>query len=99
MIDKIQGTPPSALSPAASAANSGDASLRAAAEALEANFLAEMLKSTGLGNSGSEFGGGVGEEQFNSFLVQAQAKEIAASGGLGLAEHLFEALKVRANAE
>lgn len=72
-----------------------DQALRAAAEKLEASFLAEMLKNAGLGKTQSQFGGGVGEEQFSSFLVRAQAEEIAKSGGLGLAEHIFEALKER----
>ncbi len=71
-----------------------DADLREAAIALEATFLAEMLKSAGLGETSSSFGGGAGEDQFQSFLIEAQAKEMAASGGIGLAQSLFEALKV-----
>lgn len=70
-----------------------DAALRAAAQKLEATFLAEMLKSAGFGEGRKSFGGGAGEDQFSSFLVQAQAEEIVASGGLGLSEALFEALK------
>lgn len=72
-----------------------DAALRAAAQKLEATFLAEMLKSAGMGESRQSFGGGSGEDQFSSFLVQAQAEKIVAAGGLGLAESLFEALKER----
>ncbi len=74
-----------------------DARLRNAAVALEASFLAEMLKSAGLGAESSAFGGGIGEEQFSSFLREAQAKEMAQAGGIGLAESLFFALKERAN--
>jgi len=74
-----------------------DAKLMDAAQALEAGFLAEMLKSAGLGESRSEFGGGLGEEQFSSFLRQAQAEEMAQRGGIGLAEALFEAMKARAD--
>jgi len=70
-----------------------DAKLREAAEQLEANFLAEMLKSAGLGASRETFGGGAGEDQFSSFLRQAQAEEMVKSGGIGLAERLFEALR------
>ncbi|MFL4469463.1 rod-binding protein [Tateyamaria armeniaca] len=76
-------------------ANKHDTALRAAAEKLEATFLAEMLKSAGLGETRDAFGGGAGEDQFSSFLVQAQAEEMVAAGGLGLAEALFEALKER----
>ena len=75
-----------------------EAEMRAAADQLEANFLAEMLKSAGLGKPQESFGGGAGEEQFASFLVRAQAEEMVRSGGIGLAERIFEALKERTNA-
>ncbi|MDA5095106.1 rod-binding protein [Aliiroseovarius sp. KMU-50] len=71
--------------------------LRQAAKNLEATFLAEMLKVAGVGKSRESFGGGAGEDQFSSFLVQAQAKEMVNAGGIGLAESLFEALKERSN--
>ena len=69
--------------------------LRAAAQELEASFLAEMLKAAGLGEARSAFGGGAGEDQFASFLVQEYARGIARSGGIGLTESIFEALKER----
>ncbi|MDF0601940.1 rod-binding protein [Psychromarinibacter sp. C21-152] len=72
-----------------------DADLHRAARALEATFLTEMLKSAGFGETRDSFGGGVGEDQFSSFLVRAQAEEMARAGGIGLAESLFEALKER----
>ncbi|MEM6309067.1 MAG: rod-binding protein [Pseudomonadota bacterium] len=75
--------------------NKRDAALRVAAQKLEATFLAEMLKSAGLGETREAFGGGSGEDQFSSFLVQAQAEKIVDAGGLGLAEALFDALKER----
>ena len=43
--------------------------MREAAVALEATFLAEMLKSAGLGRGADAFGGGEGEDQFASFLL------------------------------
>ncbi len=67
--------------------------LRDAATELEAAFLTEMLKSAGLGESRESMGGGAGEDQFGSFLVRAQAEQIARNGGIGLAETLFNALK------
>lgn len=70
-----------------------DANLRKVAVELETVFLAEMLKSTGLGRSPDSMNGGVGEDQFSSFLVQAQAEKISQNGGIGLAETLFHALK------
>lgn len=66
--------------------------LRDISEKLEATFLAEMLKSAKFGETPEAFGGGIGEDQFASFLRQAQADEMAKSGGIGLAENLFTAL-------
>ncbi len=74
-----------------------DQALREAAQKLEASFLAEMLKSAGLGKSRGQFGGGAGEDQFASFLVQEQAMAMVKAGGIGLSESLFEALKERDN--
>ncbi len=70
-----------------------DSQLMDAAKELEATFLAEMLKSAGLGKVPEAFGGGVGEEQFGSYLRLEQARAIVDSGGIGLAESLFEAMK------
>lgn len=70
-----------------------DAKLRDAAQKLEATFLAEMLKAGGVGAPRETFGGGAGEEHFASFLREAQANEMVKSGGIGLAEALFEAMK------
>lgn len=66
-----------------------------AAQELEAGFLAEMLKSAGLGKSRGTLGGGAGEDQFASFLVQEQAMQLVRSGGIGLSETIYEALKDR----
>lgn len=74
-----------------------DAALREAAQKLEASFLAEMLKAAGLGQSRESFGGGAGEDQFGSFLVQEQALQMVRAGGIGLSEALFETLKEREN--
>jgi Rod binding domain-containing protein len=71
--------------------------LRQAAQELEASFLAEMLKSAGLGKSRESFGGGTGEDQFSTFMIRAQATEMAKAGGIGLAESLYHALKERQN--
>ncbi len=74
-----------------------DNALRAAARELEASFLAEMLKSAGLGKPRQSFGGGEGEDQFGSFLRTEQAREMVKAGGIGLAESLYEALKEKSN--
>ena len=67
--------------------------LMEAAKKLEASFLAEMLKSAGLGKTSESFGGGEGEDQFSSFLIQEHALAIVENGGIGLAETLFHSLK------
>jgi hypothetical protein len=72
-----------------------DAALRRAAQEIEAAFLAEMLKHAGLGEAREAFGGGAGETQFASLLRDEQASALAAQGGIGLAERLFEQLKGR----
>ncbi|WP_373456015.1 rod-binding protein [Tropicibacter sp. Alg240-R139] len=79
------------------AETSNDRALRDVAQKLEATFLAEMLTSAGLGKSRSLTGGGAGEDQFQSFLVRQQAEQIAKSGGIGLSETLFNALKESQN--
>lgn len=75
--------------------SSSDTALMAASQELEAQFLSEMLKSAGLGEAPEGFGGGAGEEQFSSFLRMEQARSITKSGGIGLAETIFNALKER----
>lgn len=67
-----------------------------AAKELEAVFLAEMLKTAGFGKPLEGFGGGIGEEQFSSVLVDHQARAFADRGGIGLAERIFEAMAERA---
>ncbi|WP_394155467.1 rod-binding protein [Loktanella salsilacus] len=73
-----------------------DEKLMAAAQQLEATFLSEMLKAAGFDAANGAFGGGNGEDGFASFLRDAHAENIIASGGIGLAESLFHAIKVRA---
>ena len=74
--------------------------LRERAEALESAFLAEMLRHSGLGSGPGEgfstlrgpFGGGIGEEQFGSFLREAMAQQMVRTGGIGLTESLLRAM-------
>ena len=71
--------------------------LRAKAQALEAAFLSEMLAHAGLDGPKGAFGGGEGEDHFQSFLRQAQAEAMAKRGGIGLGEQIFNLLKGQAN--
>ncbi|MCX7645337.1 MAG: rod-binding protein [Rhodobacteraceae bacterium] len=95
MIPGLPATPSPPPSSPAARQGQGDAALRAAAERLEATFLAEMLKAAGVGAPRQSFGGGPGEDQFASFLREEQARAMVGAGGIGLAESLFEALKER----
>ena len=67
--------------------------LREKAKELEASFLSEMLKYSGVGKPLDSFGGGVGEEQFASFLCDEYGRAMAESGGVGLAESIFHSLQ------
>jgi flagellar protein FlgJ len=82
---------PVSLSPAPEPGPPAESRLRAAAQDLEATFIAEMLRA-----AGAERQAGLGEEDgespFASFLLDARAREIAKAGGLGLAEVLFQSL-------
>ena len=68
-----------------------------AAQELESTFLSEMLKAMNFGAMSGGLGSNSGAEQFGSFLRDAQARELTLSGGIGLAEALFEALVARAD--
>lgn len=91
MIPSISHGPPTP------AAATSDQRLRDLSIKLEATFLAEMLGHTGMGKAPDGFGGGIGEDQFASFLRTAQAEAMAKAGGIGLAEHLFRAMTAGAN--
>lgn len=91
MIEAISA--PSSLPPKPNT----DQKLRDLSQELEATFLAEMLKTAGLGKARDSFGGGVGEDQFSSFLLQNQAKALVQNGGIGLAEQIFQSLKASSN--
>lgn len=83
---------PTILSPAVASVAAPPDPLRVKAAQLETAFLSEMLSYAGLGAMEGSFGGGIGEEQFASFLRQEQAAAMVDRGGIGLAESLFRAM-------
>ncbi|MEM6609217.1 MAG: rod-binding protein [Pseudomonadota bacterium] len=87
--------PPQVAERAARVPNDPERQLRAAAEELEAAFLSEMLKQARFGEARGAFGGGIGEDQFASFLRDEHARAIVSGGGIGLAQTIFEALVAR----
>jgi flagellar protein FlgJ len=68
------------------------AQLMQKAQELETRFLSEMLAHTGLDAQTGGFNGGIGEDQFASFLRESQAKAMVDRGGLGLAQSIFQSL-------
>ena len=74
------------------------AQLMKKAQELEASFLSEMLAHTGLDAQTGPFSGGIGEDQFASFLRDVQAKAMVKQGGLGLAHSIFQSLVRRDDA-
>ena len=83
----------SALPAAPARTQASEDQLREKAKELEASFLAEMLKYSGVGKPLDSFGGGVGEEQFASFLCDEYGRAMADAGGIGLAESIFHSLQ------
>jgi len=77
-------TGPPAGAPLASPAQR--ARIQASAQAFEAQLLSMMMKPMfeGLDASGP-FGGGMGEETFRGFLLEAIGTQVAKAGGVGLA--------------
>jgi len=62
------------------------------AKNLEIAFISEMLSFVGMKEISEDFGGGVGESQFQSFLREQHAKLIVEKGGLGLTEQFANSL-------
>lgn len=70
--------------------------LKALAQEFEAAFLAQMLKDAGFAKAPDGFGGGMGEDQMQSFLIEEQARIMARAGGIGLGETVFKYLTAQA---
>jgi Rod binding domain-containing protein len=84
--------PPATGTPPLTALSAKDQKLMAKARELETSFLSEMLNYAGLDDSRDSYFGTSGEDQFGSFLRDAQAKQMVDKGGIGLAESLFHSL-------
>ncbi len=76
--------------------------MRQAAQAFEAQALAQLLGPifATVDTSKTVMGGGPGESTWQPMMVDAMAKRIAAAGGLGLAQPVLrEMLRMQANRE
>ncbi|MBU1376657.1 MAG: rod-binding protein [Alphaproteobacteria bacterium] len=80
---------PNLLSPTAQTTTASLAHSKAkdAGQKFEAQFLSTMFQHMfeGLDTNGP-FGGGAGEEMFRSMMTEAMGKQVAKSGGIGLAD-------------
>jgi len=86
---------------AASKTPHNEKAARAAAESFEAVFLAQMLNTMfeTIPKDGM-FSGGQGEEMFRGMQVEQFGKEIAKSGGVGIADSIFaEIIKLQEAAD
>jgi flagellar protein FlgJ len=88
----MQLSPTAPTAPLAAPPTDRRAVLMEKAKALESAFLSEMLSYAGVDAPEGAFSGGVGEDQFASFLRDAQARAMVDHGGIGLAEKLFQSL-------
>jgi peptidoglycan hydrolase FlgJ len=82
--------PPALLQPATGATSAAELAKRGqikqTAQKFEASFLSVMLQQMFEGTEASApFGGGPGEQMFKSFLTEAMANKMVASGGIGVA--------------
>ena len=69
--------------------------LRASAQKLEASFLAEMLKYTGITKMPEGFNGGPGEAAFSDFLLHEYADSISRTRAIGLADQIYRSISER----
>lgn len=65
--------------------------IRTVSRDLEAAFLAEMLRHSGLDRPSEAFGS-PGEDAFAGFAADLRAKAMVERGGIGLAEHIFRTI-------
>lgn len=80
---------PALLAPTGPATTADLARSRAkdVAQKFEAQFLSAMLQQMFAGvETDGPFGGGHGEEMFRSIMTEAMGKEMARTGGIGLAD-------------
>ncbi|PRY91535.1 rod binding protein [Donghicola tyrosinivorans] len=71
--------------------------IKTAAKELEVTFATQMLKAAGFDKPQETFGGGAGEAQFSSFLLETRARALVDAGGFGLARQLETALQKMEN--
>ncbi len=91
----VAALPAKALPPGARGKTESE--IKKTAQDFEAAFIAQLLGDMFKGvETSAPFNGGAGEDAFKSFFMEAVAKQMAAAGGLGLADDLTrEMLKMQ----
>lgn len=74
-----------AKTPASAAELAMRGQIKETAQSFEASFLTQMMAPMFEGLGDGEFSGGHGEQMVRGFLLDAMGKQIARSGGVGLA--------------
>ena len=70
--------------------NKDHQAMRKAAEEFEQTFLTTMMESMFAGvETSAPFGGGHAEQQFRSVLLGEYAKDMAKTGGIGIADEVY----------
>jgi peptidoglycan hydrolase FlgJ len=91
---------PSIVAPAAAPPSPEEMQTRAkiaeTAKLFEANIMSSLMQAMFEGVDAGTFGGGHGEQQFKSMLVDAFAKQTVKAGGMGVADQVArEMLKMQ----
>jgi Rod binding domain-containing protein len=84
---------PAVAATASAVAQDVHAKARAVAEEFEAVFLNAMMQPMfSAANEGGPFGGGPATGVWRSMLTDEYAKSFSASGGIGIADHVYRSL-------
>ena len=95
IIESVRNSQNGVGVPSASAASADVDPLRISAQKLEASFLAEMLRYTGVAKMPESFNGGPGEAAFSDFLLHEYADSISRTRSIGLADQIYRSLSER----
>ena len=86
LLQPMAAKPATAAAPMSAAESAKRAAIHKTATDFEASFLSQMLGHMFDGvETEAPFGGGAGEAMYKSFLTEAFAKQMAKSGGVGVA--------------
>ncbi|MGE0119143.1 MAG: rod-binding protein [Dongiaceae bacterium] len=100
-MDPVAAAAPAAAAATASPAVDRDSAAYKAAQEFEAVFLAQMVAQMHAGiEAGGPFGGGFAEETYRSLMYQEIGRQMALSGGVGIAAAVYdEMVKLQGGSE